>query len=72
MATTTLKVSGMTCDHCVRAVSNALGGLEGVRSADVNLENGVAVVSYDEERIGTDRMVAAVADEGYTAEEAAA
>jgi len=72
MTTATLKVKGMTCGHCVRAVSDALGGLDGVESADVDLDRGRAVVRYDEERVDTARMVEAVSDEGYTAEEEAA
>ena len=71
MAKTTLKVSGMTCQHCVRAVSDALGGLDGVRSADVSLEQGRAEVVYDEDRVDTRAMVGAIMEEGYTAEEAA-
>lgn len=71
MTTTTLKVTGMTCGHCARAVGDALGGLEGVQSADVDLEGGRAVVTYDDDRVDTSRMVAAIQDEGYGAEAAA-
>ena len=48
MATATLKVTGMTCDHCVRAVTNALKGSAGVREAQVDLKAGHAVVDFDE------------------------
>lgn len=69
MTKTTLKVTGMTCGHCVRSVSEAIGGLDGVESADVQLENGEAVVLYDESKVTPRDMVGAVRDEGYTAEE---
>lgn len=69
MRTTTLKVSGMTCGHCVKAVKEALEGVEGVRSADVDLQAQRARVEYDEGRTSTRDLVGAVMDEGYTAEE---
>ena len=69
MTKTTLKVTGMTCGHCVRSVSDAIGALEGVQSADVRLEQGLATVVYDEARVTPREMVGAVLEEGYTAEE---
>ncbi|HUH13707.1 MAG TPA: cation transporter [Longimicrobiales bacterium] len=68
MATTTLKVEGMTCGHCVQAVKVALEGLEGVRSAQVDLQSGRATVDYEEGRVEQRQMVGAIMDEGYTAE----
>ena len=70
MATTkTLKVDGMTCEHCVRAVKNALEGLPGVHAARVDLQGKRAEVDYEEDKVQTRSMVAAVAEEGYSAEE---
>ncbi|HSJ07558.1 MAG TPA: heavy metal-associated domain-containing protein [Longimicrobiales bacterium] len=68
MATATLKVSGMTCQHCVRAVREALEGQDGVHSADVDLTAGRAVVEYDEDRVSPEALAGAVAEEGYQAE----
>ena len=69
MTTTTLKVTGMTCGHCVRSVTDAIGGLDGVQSTDVELKDGRAVVVYDETRLSPRDIVSAVMEEGYTAEE---
>jgi copper ion binding protein len=71
MARTTLRVAGMTCQHCVRSVREALEGHEGVRSADVDLEGGRAVVEYDEGVVSVQELAGAVAGEGYEAEEVA-
>jgi copper chaperone len=71
MATTTLKVSGMTCGHCVRSVTQALESQAGVTRVAVELEAGRARVEYDESRITPAALAAVVADEGYEAEEAA-
>lgn len=69
MATTTLKVSGMSCSHCVHTVTEALEGVAGVTRADVDLQQGRAVVEYDEARTSPRALAATVSDEGYTAEE---
>jgi copper chaperone len=69
MATTTLKVSGMTCQHCVRAVTQALAAHEGVAHADVDLQAGRARVEYDEARVTPAQLASAVTEEGYAAEE---
>lgn len=42
----TIKIKGMSCNHCVMAVTKALNGIEGIRDVDVNLEKGVA--TFDE------------------------
>ncbi|WFR76699.2 cation transporter [Lactococcus lactis] len=34
----TLKIEGMTCDHCVMHVTNALEAIEGVEKAKVSLK----------------------------------
>lgn len=69
MTMTTLRVTGMTCGHCVRSVTQAIGQLGGVESADVQLDNGRAVVIYDPTKVTPRDMVDAVLEEGYTAEE---
>lgn len=47
MITTTYSVNGMTCDHCVRAVTTELVQLPGVRSVDVDLASGAVTVASD-------------------------
>lgn len=69
MTTTTLKITGMTCGHCVSAVTRALESRDGVASADVDLTAGTARVEHDEARVTPADLESAVADEGYEAEE---
>lgn len=65
----TLKISGMSCNHCVMRVTNALKGIEGVEDAKVSLEGGgKAEVSYDEAKLGREKLVEAVAETGYKVE----
>lgn len=62
---TTLKVTGMTCGHCVAAVTKALEAIPGVEKADVSLEKAQAVVSGEADQ---QAMIDAVKEEGYEAE----
>ncbi|MDY0210014.1 MAG: heavy-metal-associated domain-containing protein [Acholeplasma sp.] len=51
-----LSISGMSCQHCKRHVTNALNELNGVQSVFVSLEDRQAIIqvetafSYDELR----------------------
>jgi copper chaperone len=65
-----LKVGGMTCGHCVMRVKKALEEVEGVKKAEVNLEKGEAEVSFKGQPVDTTKLVKAVTDAGYRAEEA--
>ncbi len=40
MATTTYAVTGLTCEHCVHAVTEELSGLDGVSGVSVTLTPG--------------------------------
>jgi copper chaperone len=65
MANSTLKIQGMTCNHCVMRVAKALKALPGVKDAKVDLQKGEAVVAYDEAAITPEKLSAAVVDAGY-------
>ncbi|MQA89241.1 MAG: copper-binding protein [Gemmatimonas sp.] len=67
MKTTRLKVSGMTCGHCVSTVEKSLRNQRGVRNATVHLESGAAEVEYDESAVAPEQLIAAVEEEGYPA-----
>ena len=63
MAVLELKISGMSCGHCVNAVRDALEGLDGV---DVQrVEIGSAAVTYDPERSTPADIERAIEDAGY-------
>ena len=67
MQTQTLNVQGMMCEACVGHVTKALQGLDGVQTAEVNLKNAQATVTYDPAKVQISQMRDAVADEGYEA-----
>ena len=62
--TTTFTIAGMTCGHCVNAVTEELSKLEGVIGVHVDLATGTATVdSHDQ--ISPAAIVAAVDEAGY-------
>lgn len=65
MQSLTLHIEGMSCGHCLNAVSRALNQLPGVEVASVRI--GRAELRYDEHQLDPARIEAAVADAGYRA-----
>ena len=61
-----LKVEGMSCNHCVASVKKALEGIDGVREAEVSLEDKSARVELDKD-LADEAIVKAVEDAGYSA-----
>ncbi len=61
---TELKIQGMSCSHCSAAVERALKGVAGVTDAKVDLQGARATVQGS---ASVADLVAAVAEEGYTA-----
>lgn len=66
-ASCTLDIGGMTCASCVGRVERALGRLDGVVAAEVNLATEVATVRFDSSQVALDDLAATVARAGYTA-----
>ena len=66
MTTSTYTVTGMTCGHCVSAVSEEVGGLPGVTEVSVDLPTGVVTVTSDSP-FDPAVVTSAVAKTGYEA-----
>jgi copper chaperone len=64
MITTAYKVTGMSCEHCVNAVSSELSSLGGVSAVTVELApNGVSLVTITSAAPLSDDAVSAALDE---------
>ncbi|MDR3336275.1 MAG: copper ion binding protein [Treponema sp.] len=61
---TTLKIEGMSCEHCVHHVTEALTGIAGVSSAKVSLKTNSAEVEH-EDSVTPEAFKAAVEEAGY-------
>ncbi|MCY7814129.1 copper chaperone CopZ [Bacillus haynesii] len=61
----TLKVEGMSCNHCVQAVEGNVGKLGGVESVKVNLNEGNVEVSFDSGKVSLKEIIDTIEDQGY-------
>ncbi len=63
-----IKVGGMSCQHCVKSVTEALEGVDGVINVKVSLDKGQA--EYDEDHpVNRDDLVKAIEKIGFTVED---
>jgi len=59
-----IKIKGMSCQHCVMAVTRALEAIEGIRDVHVNLSSGTATYQEDNP-VPADVVAAAIRKAGY-------
>ena len=59
---TRMRVDGMTCAHCVRAVEQAMREIPGLQSVSVDLESGLVTATGE---IDAGAMRAAIVEAGY-------
>lgn len=68
MATTTLKVDGMTCGACTSSVESSFNGVEGAGAVSVSLMMGRAVVHHDPNKLSPEKIAEIIEDRGFDAE----
>lgn len=68
MKTITLNIEGMHCGGCVKSLTQVLTELDGVQSADVQLE-GKANITFDENRVNVAQLIEVIEDAGFDATE---
>ena len=60
----TLKVKGMSCQHCVMSVTKALSQLDGIKNVQVDLAKGE--VRFDNTKeVASSRIAKAIEEAGY-------
>ena len=64
MSTSIWTVTGMTCGHCVKAVTEEVSAIEGVEAVEVDLETGAVTVAAATDPT-REQMAAAVDEAGY-------
>ncbi|MCW4006792.1 MAG: heavy metal translocating P-type ATPase [Candidatus Bathyarchaeota archaeon] len=60
-----LGIGGMSCVNCARAIEKALGKLEGVTQATVNLAAEKAIIDYNPDKVNQEAIEAAITNVGY-------
>jgi len=64
MTSTTLSVPEIHCDHCKHAIEGAVGGLDGVASAAVDVESRTVSVEFDAPATIAG-VISAIEEQGY-------
>jgi copper chaperone len=62
---TVLNVPNISCNHCKRAIETAVGGLEGVRAVDVEVDAKSVSVEFDPDETSLTAIKDAIVEEGY-------
>jgi copper chaperone len=62
---TTLKVEGMSCEHCVISIVTSVEALPGVAKASVNLAAKSVAVEYAPSQIALDKIKEKIEEQGY-------
>ncbi|MCB5236084.1 copper chaperone CopZ [Niallia circulans] len=65
MENVTLKVEGMSCNHCVKAVEGSVGELAGVSVVKVNLKEGLVDVSFNANEVALETIKETIDEQGY-------
>lgn len=65
MEQSTINVQGMSCGHCVKAIEGSVGGLTGVTSVQVSLDNGTVDVIFDTSKVNLAAIKDEIEEQGY-------
>ena len=68
MENTVIKVGGMSCQGCVKTITDVLNGMSGVASAEVSLDAGEAKLAFDPQLVSREALLSAIEDAGFDAE----
>ena len=60
-----IKIDGMSCQHCVKTVTDAMVDLDGVSQVKVNLKKGEAKIKFDKDRLDLEQLKTAVVTAGF-------
>lgn len=62
----TLKVAGMSCGHCVKAIEESVGKIAGIDSVKVHLENGTVDIEFNKNVVEMSDVTSTIEEQGYT------
>lgn len=65
MVNSVLRVDGMSCEHCVKTIRNAVGALSGVADVSVDLAAKTVTVKHDPAQSPLDKIRLEIEDQGY-------
>ena len=56
------KIDGMTCGGCAKKVVNAVASLDGINSCDVNVDKGIANISFEDHIVTKETILKTLSD----------
>ena len=65
MTQESLKVEGMTCQHCVQTITEALGKITGTNKVAVDLDKKEVQVDYNEEETNLQEISDKIVEVGF-------
>jgi copper chaperone len=65
MSKAVLKVEGMSCEHCVKAITGTVSVLPGVTSVAVDLGGKTVTIEHDPAQSPLDKIKSEIEDQGY-------
>lgn len=60
-----INVKGMSCGHCKQTIESALGEIDGVCHATVDLKGKTVEVNYDSAKVSLNTLTEVIEDQGY-------
>ena len=61
----TIKIDGMSCQHCVKTVTDVIMGIDGVSQVKVNLKKGEARLKFERDRLDLESLETAIVTAGF-------
>ncbi|MGG0658122.1 copper chaperone CopZ [Rummeliibacillus pycnus] len=65
MENITLKVLGMSCGHCVKAIEGNVGTLDGIDSVRVDLADAKVDITFDKNIVSLEKIKETIIEQGY-------
>ena len=60
-----IKIDGMSCQHCVKTVTDVMMGIDGVSQVKVNLKTGEARLKFERDRLDLELLETAIVTAGF-------
>ena len=60
-----IKINGMSCQHCVKTVTDAMMDIDGVSQVKVNLKKGEARLKFEQDRPDLEQLKSAIVTAGF-------
>ena len=60
-----LNVDGITCEHCVKTIKEAIVNVVGIFSVQVNIEKKQVIIEFDEKQAKPEDLIDKITEAGF-------